>query len=73
MRTVFWLENLKERDCLEDVGVDEMDRDGGVKLATYPHLVPRSRTRGSAPPLSKYVFMAWCLVKHRDNFTFTLP
>jgi len=20
----------------------------------------------------KYVFMAWCLVKHRDNFTFTL-
>jgi hypothetical protein len=23
----------------------------------------------STPP---YVFMAWCLVKHRDNFTFTL-
>jgi hypothetical protein len=21
----------------------------------------------------QYVFMAWCLVKHRDNFTFTLP
>jgi len=20
---------------------------------------------------SQYVFMAWCLVKHRDNFTFT--
>jgi hypothetical protein len=20
----------------------------------------------------QYVFMAWCLVKHRDNFTFTL-
>jgi hypothetical protein len=24
----------------------------------------------SNPP---FVFMAWCLVKHRDNFTFTLP
>jgi hypothetical protein len=23
------------------------------------------------PPLSLYVFMTWCLVKHRDNFTFT--
>jgi hypothetical protein len=22
------------------------------------------------PPLPQYVFMAWCLVKHRDNFTF---
>jgi hypothetical protein len=21
----------------------------------------------------QYVFMAWCLIKHRDNFTFTLP
>jgi hypothetical protein len=24
---------------------------------------------GAIPPLPKYVFMAWCLVKkHRDNF-----
>jgi hypothetical protein len=23
--------------------------------------------------ISQYVFMAWCLVKHRDNSTFTLP
>jgi hypothetical protein len=22
------------------------------------------------PPLPQYVFMAWCLVKHRDNFTY---
>jgi len=22
--------------------------------------------------LPQYAFMAWCLVKHRDNFTFTL-
>jgi hypothetical protein len=27
--------------------------------------------RGAIPPLPQYAFMAWCLVKHRDNFTFT--
>jgi hypothetical protein len=27
--------------------------------------------RGAIPPLPQYVFMAWCLVKHRNNFTFT--
>jgi hypothetical protein len=29
---------------------------------------------GAIPPLPQYVFMAWCFVKHRDNFTssFTL-
>jgi hypothetical protein len=29
--------------------------------------------RGPIPPLPQYVFMAWCLVKHRDNFTLPLP
>jgi hypothetical protein len=28
---------------------------------------------GAIPPFPQYVFMAWCLVKHRDNFTFTIP
>jgi hypothetical protein len=28
---------------------------------------------GAIPPIPQYAFMAWCLVKHRDNFTFTLP
>jgi hypothetical protein len=28
--------------------------------------------RGAITPLPQYVFMAWCLVKHRDNFIFTL-
>jgi hypothetical protein len=28
--------------------------------------------QGAIPPLFQYVFMAWCLVKHKD-FTFTLP
>jgi hypothetical protein len=27
---------------------------------------------GSIPPLPQYVFMAWCFVKHREKFTFTL-
>jgi hypothetical protein len=27
--------------------------------------------RGAIPPLPQEAFMAWCLVKHRDNFTFT--
>jgi hypothetical protein len=25
---------------------------------------------GAILPLPQYVFMAWCLVKHRGNFTF---
>jgi hypothetical protein len=31
----------------------------------------RSRMRGAIPPLPQYIFMAWCLVKHRHSFTFT--
>jgi hypothetical protein len=27
--------------------------------------------RRAIHPLPQYAFMAWCLVKHRDNFTFT--
>jgi hypothetical protein len=27
---------------------------------------------GAIPPLSQYVFVVWCLVKHRDNFIFTI-
>jgi hypothetical protein len=27
--------------------------------------------REAIPPLPQYVFVAWFLVKHRDNFTFT--
>jgi hypothetical protein len=28
--------------------------------------------RWDIPQLPQYAFMAWCLVKHRDNFTFYL-
>jgi hypothetical protein len=44
-----------------------------VKLTTHLHLVPRSRMRGAILPLPQYVFMALCLVKHRDKSTFNLP
>jgi hypothetical protein len=45
-----------------------------------PDLAPRSKilenTRSAFQECSRlflktYLFMAWCLVKHRDNFTFT--
>jgi hypothetical protein len=29
------------------------------------HLVPWLRLRGAVCPLLQYVFMAWCLIKHR--------
>jgi hypothetical protein len=35
-----------------------------------PHLVPRSKNEWSYTYTPQYVFMAWCLVKQRDNFTF---
>jgi hypothetical protein len=42
-----------------------------MKLTTHLHLVPRSIMHGTMPPLPQYAFIAWCLVKHRDNFAFT--
>jgi hypothetical protein len=41
----------------------------GVKLATHL-LMLRSRMRGIIPP-PQYVSVGWCLVKYKDNFTFT--
>jgi hypothetical protein len=31
------------------------------------------RMSGAIPPLPQNAFMAWCLFKHRDKFTFSLP
>jgi len=42
-----------------------------VKLTTHLHLVQRLRMRGAIPLLPPYVFIAWCLVEHRDSSTFT--
>jgi hypothetical protein len=43
-----------------------------VKLTTHLHLVLRSKNAWSCISTPPIRFMAWCLVKHRDNFTFTL-
>jgi len=40
-----------------------------VKLTTHLHVVPTLIMHGAIPSLPQYAFMAWCLVKHRDNFT----
>jgi len=42
-----------------------------VKLTTHLLIVPRLRMRGPIPPLPQYIFVAWYLVKHRDNFAFS--
>jgi hypothetical protein len=41
--------------------------DRGVRLTTHILLVQRSRMRGAIPP-PQYIYVAWCLVKHKDNF-----
>jgi len=40
-----------------------------VKLTTHLHLVPKSRIRAAILLFPQYVYMACCLVKHRNNFT----
>jgi hypothetical protein len=42
----------------------------GMKLTTHLHLVSRSKMLGTIPPFPLYIFMAWCLLMCRDNFTF---
>jgi hypothetical protein len=42
-----------------------------VKLAAHLHLMPRSRMVDLYNSTRPYIFTAWCLIKHGDNFTFT--
>jgi len=44
-----------------------------MKLTTHLHLLLMFRMHGATPPFPEYVFMAWCLVKYRDDCTLTLP
>jgi hypothetical protein len=37
-----------------------------------PSIAEVKRKRGAIPPIPKYAFMVWCLVKNKDNFTFYL-
>jgi hypothetical protein len=41
-----------------------------LRILSQLHPVARSGMRGAVHPLPQYVFIAWCLVKPRDNFTF---
>jgi fatty-acid desaturase len=43
-----------------------------VNLTTHLHLVPTLRMRAALSPLVQYVFMALCLVKHKEHYTFTV-
>jgi hypothetical protein len=45
----------------------------GLEAYTHLHLMSRSRMHEAIPPLPQYTLMSWYLVKHRNNFTFTLP
>jgi hypothetical protein len=45
----------------------------GVKLTTHLNLVPRLRMHGVIPPVSQYVFVAWCSVKKSAGKTLHLP
>jgi hypothetical protein len=42
---------------------------GGVKLTTHLHLVPKSRMRGSIPPLPTTPSWRGAQLKNRDNLT----
>jgi len=43
-----------------------------MKLTTHLHLVLRSKSARSYISPSQHISMAWYLVKHRNNFTFTV-
>jgi len=41
-----------------------------VNMTTHHHLMMTLRMHGAIPPSPQYIFIAWCLIKKRDNFTF---
>jgi len=43
-----------------------------MNLVTHFHLAPNVKNVWSCTSTYLYVFTAWCLIKHRDNFTFYL-
>jgi hypothetical protein len=48
------------------------ERPGGEADHSPPSTAGGSGNAWSYTSTPQYVFMAWCLVKHRDNFTFTI-
>jgi hypothetical protein len=57
----------RRRFCLRANSISYLTR-----AVTHFHLVLSSRVREAVPPVPQYVFMELCLVRYRDNFTFTL-
>jgi hypothetical protein len=53
------------------VGIGRKDSQD-MKLSTYPHIVQKLWIRGAIPPLPHACIMVSCLMKHRDDFIFTL-
>jgi hypothetical protein len=47
-------------------------RGGKAAVTTHLHLVPKSKNAWWYTSTPQYDFMAWCLVKHGDNFTFNV-
>jgi hypothetical protein len=45
---------------------------GVVKLTTRLCLLPKVKNAWSYTSIPSFIFMAWYLVKHRNNFTFYL-
>jgi hypothetical protein len=43
----------------------------GMKLTIHLQLVQRLRMHVVKPAFSQHVFTAWCLIEHKDNFSFT--
>jgi hypothetical protein len=67
------LHNIQTGSCSE--GTADSFLEGlwpACELLTHFHLVPRLRIRGTTDQTStpSHVFMAWCLIRHRDNSTF---
>jgi hypothetical protein len=46
-------------------------RGPGREADPTPPYCGKANNDGTIPPLPQYVFMAWYLVKNKDNFTFT--
>jgi hypothetical protein len=73
---------LNQAPCQEDVvgsggvaqrlqfSILENARNWRQVQATHLHLVPRSKYAWSYTSTPQYIFTTWCLLKHRDNFTF---
>jgi hypothetical protein len=43
-----------------------------MKLTAHLYVLFEFKNIGAIPPTPPCVFTSWCLIKHKDNFTFTV-